>query len=85
MPQATEDPEAVFENPGELAQHLGLTRGQKIAALERWAFVVGSRIDAVSEGMANHPEGAYTRDVALRREIAQHLDELRQSTKNSVA
>ena len=78
MHNATTDPEAVFGSPAEVVGHVGLTRGQKIATLERWGFSVRARIDALSEGMLNHPNGAYTRDVELVRTIEKAIEELNQ-------
>lgn len=75
--QATSDPEAAFRSPSELVASVGLTRGQKISALEKWAFNVRARVDALSEGMLNHPEGAYAKDVDLLRLIENVLEELR--------
>jgi hypothetical protein len=80
--QAATDPEAAFNNPSELFECVGLTRGQKISAFEKWAFAVRSRVDAQSEGMLNHPGGAYTRDVELLREIEKNLESLRSQPKN---
>jgi hypothetical protein len=78
MHKATTDPEAVFDEPIDVVEQVGLTRGQKIATLERWAFSVRARIDALSEGMMNHPDGAYIRDVELVRVIEKAVEELRQ-------
>jgi hypothetical protein len=50
--QARYNPEAEFGHPGRLLDSVALTRGQKIAALERWAFALQRRIDAASEGMS---------------------------------
>lgn len=47
--KATSDPEAVFGHPAELAHHIGLTRGQKIAALERWALALKERLQIPGE------------------------------------
>ena len=79
MQKATTDPEAVFKSPAEIAEHVGLTRGQKIATLEKWAFSVRARVDALSEGMMNHPNGAYTRDVELLRNIEKEIAALNDS------
>ncbi len=76
MRAATTDPEATFSRPSEVAEHLGLTRGQKIATLEKWQFAVRSRVDSVSEGMTNYPEGAYTRDVDLLRDLEKAIEAL---------
>ena len=75
--QATTDPEAVFGSPSELVASVGLTRGQKISALEKWAFNVRARVDALSEGMLNHPDGAYARDVESLGQIENVLEGLR--------
>lgn len=74
--KATSNPESVFADPGEIVGHIGLTRGQKVSALQRWAFDLRARIDAVSEGMNGHQEGAYTRDVALLRTVERLLEEV---------
>lgn len=75
--QAVADPETVFAHPVEIADHVGLTRGQKIAALERWLFGVRARLDAVSEGMTSRPDGAYTADSQLSRELERTLELLK--------
>ena len=75
--KATSDPDSVFETPTEVAEHIGLTRGQKIATLERWAFAIRARVDAVSEGMTSYPDGTYVRDTEFLREIEMKIEELR--------
>lgn len=77
--KALADPEAVFAAPEDLATSIALTRGQRIAALDRWAFTVRARIDALSEGMTSHPEGAYDRDVELARLISRLTQALREA------
>lgn len=74
--KAVSDPEAVFATPGDLANETGLTRGQKIAALQRWEFTVRERVDAVNEGMTNHAGRDYTDDVELMRRISEEIDAL---------
>lgn len=55
------DPEREFETPERLKDSLGLTRGQKIAALERWAQQVLDRLAATNEGMpTTEPPGTDT-------------------------
>ena len=76
--KALTDPEAVFCGPGELATSIALTRGQRIAALERWAFTARARVDAHNEGMVAHRDGDYARDVELVRQIARLLQALRE-------
>lgn len=83
MRQAVNDPEAHFKSPGELTQHGRLTRADKIAALEQWAFAVCSRVDAVNEGMTSRPDGAYARDVDLLRQIQTLLEALRRQANEA--
>ena len=45
------DPEAVFAQPLEIVYETSLTRGQKIAALERWKQELQDRIQATGEGL----------------------------------
>jgi hypothetical protein len=77
--KATNDPEAIFSNPQEVVEHIGLTRGQKISALKKWAFSVRSRLDAVAEGMTTDADGRYTRDSELLRQLEKNIEELRDS------
>lgn len=79
--RATSNPDAGFASPDEVVENIALTAGQKIATLDRWAFTVRSRVDAMSEGMTTQPEGAYTRDVELLRQIEKCLQKLREATK----
>lgn len=66
--KARMDPESVFANPRALIDEVGLTAGQKIAALERWETTVTLRLNAVSEGMAA-PPGENSSDAELLKEI----------------
>ncbi len=45
------EPESQFESPESLVASEGLTRGEKIAALKRWAFLVNRRLASGDEGM----------------------------------
>lgn len=65
--RAKNDPESEFETPAALANEVGLTRGEKIAALNRWAFVVDRRLASGDEGMPTY--GTEPRDAELMREI----------------
>ena len=75
--KAVDNPEAVFGSPHEVETHVGLTRGQKIAAVERWIFNVQARLDAVSEGMTSRPDGADAIDCELLRDLGKLLEYLR--------
>jgi hypothetical protein len=61
------NPEAEFETPGDLAVSLGLTRGQKIATLDRWYQSVQLRMAAGNEGMP--PGESADRDTLLLASI----------------
>ncbi|MCB1510904.1 MAG: hypothetical protein KDJ36_08365 [Hyphomicrobiaceae bacterium] len=72
------DPEAAYETPEQLATDPGLTRGERLAALEKWRFALQSRLDANAEGMTAAPQirqdtgrttDPVSRDVALIREV----------------
>jgi len=76
--KAVSNPEAVFDTPAALVGHIGLTRGQKNSALERWTFNVRARVDALSEGMMNHPGGTYSKDVELVRVLEKAALELKE-------
>jgi hypothetical protein len=48
---AKANPERVFSSPLNIVDELMLTRGEKIATLERWRVNVFQELDAGSEGM----------------------------------
>jgi hypothetical protein len=52
--KARNNPEAVFERPEDLSAEVGLTRGEKIAALKRWQGAVQRRLDSADEGMGQN-------------------------------
>lgn len=61
------NPEAYFDHPQELIDEVGLTKGEKIATLERWAHSVSRRLDSGNEGMPTH--GTEPRDSRLLRQL----------------
>ncbi|MFM9847726.1 MAG: hypothetical protein ACKVP3_11270 [Hyphomicrobiaceae bacterium] len=65
--QARNDPASEFNNPQEIVESKGLTRGQKLEALKRWLFDVERRLASASEGMAQPSYS--TADVKLVEEI----------------
>jgi len=67
MDAARFDPEKEFGTPDKLAEAIGMTRGQKIAALDRWSKQVLDRLGATSEGMPTHRTSG--RDMQLIDEI----------------
>lgn len=79
-PQAAKfDPAAEFGSPADLAATSGLTRGQKIAALERWAQQILDRLAATSEGMATRATSGA--DTARLDEVNAAIAELKQKTE----
>jgi hypothetical protein len=78
--KATSDPESIFSSPEEVTNHVGLTRGQKIATLKKWVFMVRSRLDAVNEGMTTDAGGSYTRDSEMLRQLEKNIEVLRVTT-----
>jgi hypothetical protein len=61
------NPEAEFDSPQDLVTSNGLTRGQKLAALERWYQAVERRLAATNEGMP--PSGTTSYDAQLLEDI----------------
>jgi hypothetical protein len=73
------NPEGEFETPHDLAVSIGLTRGQKIASLDRWSQSVQQRLAATSEGMP--PKGTTDHDTRLIQAIdAAHAELTRKPT-----
>ncbi len=61
-------PEVVFDGPETLELDSALTRGQKIATLDRWAADVEDRLTAASEGMVGELH-SHADDANLLRRI----------------
>lgn len=79
-PQAAKfDPAAEFDTPADLIASSGLTRGQKIAALERWAQQILDRLAATSEGMATQQTSGA--DTARLDDVNAAIAELKQKTE----
>ncbi|MGE3067198.1 MAG: hypothetical protein AB7K67_16565 [Hyphomicrobiaceae bacterium] len=75
---ARTDPESVFGEPDDVVREPGLTRGQKISALEKWSADVEARLDAVAEGMSGERGAAYTKDAELLKKIGVALTALKE-------
>ena len=75
------NPEAEFETPHDLSASLGLTRGQKLATLDRWYQSVQRRMEATNEGMS--PEGTTDHDTLLLAAIDAAQAELIQLPNNA--
>ena len=61
------NPDVEFPTPHDLAASNGLTRGQKIASLDRWSESVQRRMAATNEGMS--PQGTTDHDTLLLARI----------------
>ena len=72
--QARNDAAAEFNNPQEIVESKGLTRGQKLEALKRWLFDVERRLASDAEGMVQ--PGHSTADVQLVEEIKSAQEQL---------
>jgi hypothetical protein len=55
---AKQQPESVFESPLEIANEILLTKGEKLATLNRWRVSILGELGASNEGMATR---GYTR------------------------
>jgi hypothetical protein len=75
--EARFNPESEFEHPVDLANSVALTRGEKLAALDRWAFQVERRLAAASEGMPTY--GRAAADLKLLEDIRQVRETLQRS------
>jgi hypothetical protein len=49
---AKQQPENVFESPLEIVNEILLTKGEKLATLNRWRRSILGELDASNEGMA---------------------------------
>jgi hypothetical protein len=61
------DPAKHFSNPQEIVETVMLTRGEKIATLERWRLEILRQLDAANEGMRTH--GRSSKHAKLLDEI----------------
>jgi hypothetical protein len=55
--EAKINPERFFALPGDLVDEIMLTRGEKLATLERWRLHVLQELAAAGEGMQTHGVG----------------------------
>jgi hypothetical protein len=67
------DPESEFDAPADIVETVGLTRGEKISALEAWEFLVTRRLASAAEGMTGHPPAPLSADAARLQEIRHAL------------
>jgi hypothetical protein len=55
---AKQQPDSVFETPLENVNEILLTKGEKLATLERWRLSILGELDASNEGMATRGYGS---------------------------
>lgn len=79
MDLARYEPGRAFGTPDKLVSTMTLTRGQKIAALERWWMQIQDQIKASGEGM---PANQWTEiDLELLEQIRLALDTLKEDER----
>ena len=64
------DPAGTYREPDDLAGDIGLTRGQKLAALSRWAEAIQERFSATSEGMPANGHTSVDLEMLEKIEVA---------------
>ena len=64
---AKRQPDTVFERPLEILDEVLLTKGEKLAALERWRQAIIEELKATSEGMP--PDGKAAERTGVLEEI----------------
>ena len=61
---AKQEPERHFANPAAIVEEVMLTRGEKLATLERWRLNILRQLDATNEGMPSRGfSSAYVRQL----------------------
>jgi len=66
-------PETVFSSPMHLVDEVMLTRGEKLATLERWRYNILRELDATNEGMPCCSATAKNADLLNQIEEARKL------------
>lgn len=69
--EAKSNPERFFALPGDLVDEVMLTRGEKLATLERWRLNVLQELAAASEGMV-------TQGVGRQAQLLDQIESARQ-------
>ncbi len=75
------NPASVFDRPLDIIDAVGLTRGQKIASLERWQEDLLEELAATNEGMPSN--GYATQNATLLEEIKLAIARLRPAAQSS--
>ena len=79
---AKQQPEFAFEAPLEIVNEVLLTKGEKLATLERWRFSILGELNASNEGMA--ARGYTSKQVAVLEAIEDAKAKLNRSPEADV-
>ena len=61
---AKHDPRQHFDSPHEIVAEMMLTRGEKLATLDRWRTMILQEMSAAAEGMRTHGfAGTHVREL----------------------
>jgi hypothetical protein len=80
---AKQKPESVFESPLEIVNEVLLTKGEKLATLERWRLSILGQLDASNEGMATR--GYSSRQLMMLEAIGEAKARLTNSLRPKTA
>jgi hypothetical protein len=73
------DPARHFACPNDIVATVMLTRGEKIATLERWRLEILRQLDAANEGMRTYGRGSkhakVLDDIEAARQVLVHVAE----------
>ena len=75
---AKQNPESVFESPLDIVNEVLLTKGEKLATLERWRLSILGQLDASNEGSATR---GYSSQQLI---IVEAIGEAKARLKNSL-
>ena len=76
---AKQQPESVFESPLEIVNEILLTKGEKLATLNRWRRSILGELDASNEGMATR--GYASEQLTALEEIDEAMARLKKRRK----
>jgi len=74
LDKALLDPGSIFPSPEEVRDHPGLTRGQKIEILRRWAYDASELAVAEEEGMLGGEPSQLARVLSVLNVLSDGFD-----------
>jgi hypothetical protein len=77
--QAKQNPESVFRSPFEIVEEKLLTKGEKVATLNRWRQSLLEELNASGEGMRTHGI------ASDRARLLQHVEEAKNRLTSAAA